>query len=146
MSSKRLFSCWIVIFLIPLFAYGQGENHTSSVKVEGIISLDKVHPGGRFQVAILIAIPQGWHINAHVPSLDYLIPTGVRFEEKLGLSFGEVIYPPSVEKAFSFSDQKLAVYEGKVIIGGIVAVSKDFPTGKRILRGKFSYQACSNQV
>jgi tetratricopeptide (TPR) repeat protein len=33
-----------------------------------------------------------------------------------------------------------------VIIGGIVAVSKDFPTGKRILRGKFSYQACSNQV
>ena len=70
----------------------------------------------------------------------------LKFEEKPGLNFSEVIYPPPEEKAFSFSNQRLAVYGGRVIIGGIVAVSKDFPTGKRILRGKFSYQACSNQV
>lgn len=35
---------------------------------------------------------------------------------------------------------------GKVIIGGMVAVSKDFPVGKWILRGKVSYQACSDQL
>ena len=146
MSSKRLFSCWIFTFLIPLLAYGQGGDRIDSAKAEGVISLDKVHPGGRFQVAILVAIPQGWHINAHVPSLDYLIPMELRFEKEPGLNFSEVIYPPPVEKAFSFSNQRLAVYGGRVIIGGIVAVSKDFSTGKRTLRGKFSYQACSDQL
>ena len=144
-SSKRLFFCWIVPFLIPLFAYGQGGDRID-LKAEGIISLDKVHPGDRFQVAVIADIPDGWHINAHVPSSDYLIPTELRFEEESGLSFDEVIYPPRVEKTFSFSDRKLAVYGGKITIGGTVAISKDFPIGKRILRGRLSYQACSDQV
>ena len=44
----------------------------------GVISLDKVHPRGHFQVAVIVDIPDGWHINTDVPSLDYLIPTEVR--------------------------------------------------------------------
>ena len=145
MSSKTLFPCWILIFLIPLLAYGQGGDGID-LKVEGAISLDRAHAGNCFQVAVIVDIPDGWHINAPLPSLDYLIPTALRFEEETGLSFGKVIYPPPVEKVFSFSDQKLAVYGGRVIIGGVVALSKDFPTGKWILRGKLSYQACNDQV
>jgi len=66
-SSKKLFYCWILTFLVPLFAYGQWGESKNLVKAKGIISFDKVHPGGCFHVAVIVDITDGWHINAHKP-------------------------------------------------------------------------------
>ena len=146
MLYKKLFLCWLITFLVPLFAYGQGAESINPVKVDEIISFDKLHPGSRFHVAVIIDVSDEWHINAHVPSEDYLIPTELRFEDESGLKFSEIIYPSPVLKAFSFSDQKLSVYEGRAIIGARASVSEQPPTKELIIRCQLIYQACSHEM
>lgn len=146
MLFEKLFPCLIVMFLIPHWAYGQGVQNINPIKVEGITSLDKAYPGSLFCVAVIVDVAEGWHINAHSPSEDNLIPTELRFESKSELKFSEIIYPAPILKAFGFTDQKLAVYEGKAIIGARVSVSGKLPAGELAIRGILSYQACNDQM
>jgi hypothetical protein len=45
------------------------------VEIETALSVDTVHPGSSFQVAVIAEVKEGWHVNANPPSLEYLIPT-----------------------------------------------------------------------
>src|SRR3974377_653170 len=56
-----------------------GQSSARVVKSQGFLSLDAVRPGDSFKVAVTLQITPGYHVNAHVPSLDYLIPTTVTF-------------------------------------------------------------------
>ncbi|MFC1650557.1 protein-disulfide reductase DsbD domain-containing protein [Candidatus Latescibacterota bacterium] len=146
MLSKKLFYSLIVLLLIPHITYGQNEKVIRPVRVEGVISTDKVRPGSRFHVAIIVDISEGWYINAHSPLEDYLIPTVLRFKDASGLKFSEIIYPDPVLKTFRFSGQKLAVYESKAIIGSRVSASEVLSKGELIIPGTLTYQACNNDM
>ncbi|MFC1552025.1 protein-disulfide reductase DsbD domain-containing protein [Candidatus Latescibacterota bacterium] len=146
MFSKKLIY-WLIIFnLIPPLAFGQAKVGNDLIKIKGITSLDKIHPGIRFQIAIIIDISEGWYLNAHCPFDETLISTDIRFENESGLTFSDIIYPDPIIKSFRFSDQKLAVYEGEVIIGSRVSVSKKFTAKELVISGRLTYQACNNDM
>jgi len=76
-------SCWICgLFLCLALAQPQllGQGSRRVVSLEAYPSVDGVRVGDPFQVAVVLAIQPGYHINAHVPSLEYLIPTRLTFE------------------------------------------------------------------
>ena len=50
------------------------------VQLQTALSVDTVHPGSSFQVAVIGDLEEGWHVNAHLPSLEYLIPTELNLE------------------------------------------------------------------
>ncbi|MBI1925041.1 protein-disulfide reductase DsbD [Candidatus Poribacteria bacterium] len=114
------------------------------VQVEGMLSVDKVYPKSQVQIAVRAHIAAGWHINAHQPSQDYLIPTELRFEPLSGWRLGDVVYPQSQQRTFEFADQPLAVYEGEVLLGLVANVSESVEPGKYTLRGQLRYQACND--
>ncbi|MDZ7311486.1 MAG: protein-disulfide reductase DsbD [candidate division KSB1 bacterium] len=121
----------------------RGEN---LVQTRTVLSVDHVHPGSTFQLAVIADLEQGWHINAHRPTLEYLIPTELRLEPVEGLAFHGIKYPESFRRKLEFAEEELEVYEGQIIIRVSVTVARHQSPGTKIIKGIFQYQACNDQV
>ena len=87
------------------------------------------------------ALAEGWHVNSHKPSEDYLIPTSVRLDPASGVRFGEPRYPDGVARKFAFSETPLSVYEGKFTID----VPVSWTAAPEALSGALDYQACNDK-
>ena len=116
------------------------------IKLETAISVDTVHPGSNFQVAVIGEVEEGWHVNANPPSLEYLIPTELKLEPVDGFTFGEVQYPEALRLKFAFADQELDVYEGRVVIRLPVSIAGGEQPGEKVIEGTFRYQACNDEI
>jgi Disulphide bond corrector protein DsbC len=109
-------------------------------------SFDPVARGGSFQIAVVLKIREGFHINAREKSADYLIATDLRTEAPSGFKVGQVTYPKGELHTFSFSKTPLNVYEGKVILRMDVTALSNAPLGTQHIPLKLRYQACSSEV
>jgi thiol:disulfide interchange protein DsbD len=110
-------------------------------------SFDPVARGREFQIAVVMNIRKGYHVNARKPTLEYLIPTDLKLEVPAGFKAGEVSYPEGKLRTFAFSkSDPLNVYEGSVILRVPVTVAADAATGAQTIPLKLRYQACSNEV
>ena len=108
---------------------------------------EPVARGKEFQIAVVLKIRDGYHINARKPTLEYLIPTDLKVEAPTGFKAGEVTYPEGALKSFAFSkDEKLNVYTGKVVLYLKVTPSADAALGAQHIPLKLRYQACSESV
>ncbi len=110
-------------------------------------SLEPVARNANFQLAVVLKIRTGFHINARKPSTEYLIPTDLRANLPAGFkSAGEISYPPGELKTFAFSKTPLKVYQDKVILRIPLTAKPDAPLGAQHIPLKLRYQACSNEV
>lgn len=116
------------------------------VSLRTALSVDNVHPGSSFQVAVIADLEQGWHVNAHQPTLDYLIPTELSLQGDEDFTFGDVEYPASVRLRFDFADQELDVYEGQIVVRVPVTVTSGSSPGETGIEGSLRYQACNDQI
>lgn len=100
-------------------------------------------PGTEVLIAVTAEILEGWAIQAHMPTSPNLIPTTLSFDPVPDLSFGEIIYPEPVPKKVAFAKEKLLVYTGLVVFLVPLKVAEGAQPGLRVLRGKLSYQPCT---
>jgi thiol:disulfide interchange protein DsbD len=98
-----------------------------------------------FPILIEINIQEGWHINSDQPLEDYLIPTKIKFDERSGISFGRIQYLEPELKKLSFSDTKMAVYEGRIYARTTITISPTIEDSEIKLSGKLYYQACNDK-
>jgi len=124
----------------------QSISGESLVKIQTAASVDTVHPGSSFQVAVIGDVEEGWHVNANPPTLEYLIPTELTLEPVDAFTFGKMQYPEATRLKFAFADQELDVYEGRVIIRFPVSIAGDDLPGEKVIEGTFRYQACNDQI
>jgi hypothetical protein len=111
------------------------------------VSVEPVARGSNFQLAIVLKIRPGFHINARKPSAEYLIPTDLRPALPAGFkSTGEISYPHGELKTFAFSKTPLNVYQDKIILRIPLAAQSDAPLGTQHIPLKLHYQACNNEV
>ena len=136
-----LFLC----FFLPLSS-AQTPQDANVVQVEAYSSHARIHPGEPFKLAIIVNIKQGFHINSHEPLDKFLRPTVLKFDERKGIVFGPVSYPKPNLKAFSFSTNKISVYEGKISIFAQGKISEDISIGNLSLPSVLAYQACDDQT
>jgi hypothetical protein len=108
-----------------------------------IVAPAKVAAGTKTVVAVEMALGPKWHVNSHVPTEKFLIPTDVSLSAAPG-SVSAVRYPKDVERRLAFSDKPLKVYEGTVRFEAELEVPAQ-ATGRVILSGTLSYQACNDQ-
>lgn len=110
-------------------------------------SLEPVARGRSFQLAVVLKIRPGFHINARKPSAEYLIPTDLRADLPAGFQpAGQVSYPQGELRTFAFSKTPLNVYADKVVLRLPLAAQPDAPLGAQHIPLKLRYQACSNEV
>lgn len=116
------------------------------VEVRTVQAAAGVHPGSSLKVAAVARIASGFHINDHIPTLDYLIPTEWKLESTKQVSVDRVVYPKGQLKRFAFSDMQLSVYEGTMAVGALLKVPRATRPGTYALRGQFHYQACNDHA
>lgn len=142
-----LLSSLIVVSLFPGIACSQTPSGKNVVSPEAFASSEPVARGKMFQVAVVMKIRPGFHVNAREVTADYLIPTDLRVEAPAGFKLGEIVYPKGTLQTFTFSkDKQLNVYTNSVIIRFPLTVLPNAPIGEQRLPLKLHYQACSNEI
>jgi len=133
----------LVLFVFPLAAFAQGSDRV--VKATGHASVDGVRPGDKFKVAVALEVGEGYHINAHRPSLDFLVATAVKFEPAPGITISQEKYPAPKHRKFEFApDTELAVHEGTVYITAEVQTDASIAPGASTLHAIVTVQACND--
>ena len=111
------------------------------------VSYDPVARGMTLQVAVVLKIRPGFHVNAHEVSEEYLIPTEIRPEAPAGFKMGAVSYPKGTLETFAFSKNKaLNVYTGSATVRLPLTVLPNAPLGPQHMAMKVRYQACSLEI
>jgi thiol:disulfide interchange protein DsbD len=119
---------------------------SSILQPQAYVSLQPVPRGRAFQLAVVAKITPGFHINAHVPSEDYLIPTKVTADLAPGVFLVESTYPRGVMRAFRFSKTPLRVYEGSFTVLMKLRTNGTAPIGPQKLALTVAYQACNQDA
>jgi hypothetical protein len=118
------------------------------VKPTAFASFEPVARGKEMQIAVVMKIRDGYHVNARETTFDYLIPTDLKIAEvPAGFKAGEVTYPKGTLHKFNFTkDKPLNVYTGTVELRLPIALEANAPLGEQHIALKLHYQACSTDV
>ncbi|MGH8677875.1 MAG: thioredoxin domain-containing protein, partial [Burkholderiales bacterium] len=127
---------------------GLGAGATSSVALDKLdtarhvrVSANGMSGPDQDEIAIVLDIERGYHVNANPASYDYLIPTQVEFP---GLTPVALRYPKATLFKPAFEPAGLEVFEGTV------EIRAQFPKGtlarERDLRAVVWAQACDDEI
>ena len=132
---------------IPAVAQPQMVSGKDVVAPAAYVSREPVARGMSFQVAVVLKIREGFHVNAREVTFDYLIPTDLRAEVPAGFKISDVIYPKGTLQTFAFSKNKqLNVYTDSVTVRLPLTVLPNAPLGPQHVAMKLRYQACSTEI
>lgn len=142
-----------VVSLNPIFrAWGQfgdfGLSNTAptpKIRADAYLSVDKVQLGSQFQIAIVVEIDKGWHINAN-PAGEKLIATEVLLPENTpNVTFGEIAYPDG-EVMNLASLGLVPLYHDTITLGIAADLHQTAPMQPMTLELKLRYQACNDKI
>jgi hypothetical protein len=107
-----------------------------------LIAPARVGAGSKATLVVEMSIGEHWHVNSHMTSEPYLIPTALAVSASRG-TLSAVRYPKDVQRSFEFADQPLRVYEGTVRFEADLEIPAG--TGDALIAGNLSYQACNER-
>lgn len=124
----------------------QVPNPKDVVAAAAFASMDPAGRGSTVQIAVVLKIRSGYHINAREKSEEYLIATDLQANAPAGFKAGEVIYPKGQLHQFTFSKTPLNVYENTITLRMPVSVLGSAGLGAQHIPLKLRYQACSTDL
>jgi len=123
------------------------QSAASVVKTKVYASLDPVPRGKEFQVAVVVDIASGYHMNSHKPLDSYLIPTTLTPQLPAGFTVADTVYPPGKNLKFPFSpDKPLNVYTQSVTLRLRLTAGEGAALGSATIPITLRYQACNNSA
>ncbi len=148
---------FLLLFLIPGTGFTRWSARAAAgtddlprpetiVKPRAYLSLEPVPRGRAFEIAVVAEVLPGFHINANKVLQDYLIPTTLEGDLPRGFRRIAISYPPGQLLNFSFADEKLLVYEGRVTLRMKIEAAADAPLGAQTLPLVLRYQACNDSA
>lgn len=102
-------------------------------------------PGASARFVVSFKLSKGWHVNAHEPLDEFLIPTVLSVDTPEGVQPSAVVYPEHQLFTFSFSEEPLAVYEREFHLGLILELAEDLAADTYALQAALRYQACNDK-
>ena len=121
--------------------FAQSENLVSA---EPLISISLFHPGSTAYLALKTTIKEGWHINSDSPLDRFLIPTVFEANLPEGIEITGIFYPEPDLQKLEFSESKMSLYHGTIMIGAALKVGKDVAPGVYEISAILKYQGCNN--
>ena len=136
--------CGLLVMLVTCgLAVAQTDEPIVTVKV--VPGGESLRRGGAHPVSLEISIRPPYHINADLPTEDYLIGTTVEFKSVPGVTYGKIIFPPAEMRRLGFSENPLAVYEGEIKVTAELTLARDFEGNEIEIAGIIGYQACDDR-
>src|SRR5271163_378679 len=114
---KRAILLCAAMSVAAIAVVGQTPSGKDVVSPSAYASYDPVARGENLQVAVVMKIKPGFHVNAREVTEDYLIKTDLKTADAQGFKAGEVSYPKGSLQKFTFSkDKALNVYTDSVTL------------------------------
>lgn len=139
-----------VFFALPaaliFFAAASSAFAQADVGVKGFYATNKAQQGRAVQAAVVLDIPDGYHVNANKVANKFSIPTTVKLDAPAGVRVSAVSFPRGTVRKLKFSEEPLALYEGRAVARFTVTFPANFATGETELRARVRYQACNNEI
>jgi thiol:disulfide interchange protein DsbD len=151
LRSARAHALFTSLVLVALVANAPAQDNAYSraasvLQPQTYVSLQPVPRGRSFEIAVVAKITPGFHVNAHQPSEEYLIPTKVTADVPTGIVVVETSYPPGVMRAFRFAKTPLRVYESSFIVRMKLRAETGAPLGPQKIVLTVAYQACNKDA
>jgi thioredoxin:protein disulfide reductase len=143
MKSFNVFFLALMVFSFSIAVSAQGSGKV--VRVSTGESVYKINRRAPVQIAVVIEVDNGYHINSNRPAEKYLIPTALKIERVAGLTTTPIIYPKAKLQKFEFSKTPMSVFEGKAVLKLSARALPALAVGSHTLKGKLTVQACNNQ-
>lgn len=143
MNFRRISVLIGLMWLLSVSAFAQSSE---AVRVRPEQAVYKVKQGSSFQVAVVIKIENGYHINSNRPDEDFLIPTALKIVALPGLRASTVRYPKAKLQKFSFSEKPMSVFDGEAILRFTARALPSLSPGNHKIKGKLTIQACNDQA
>jgi len=146
-AGRGNFRSWLLSGLT--LALGVALAHAASQPVQPLKSVevlpesDGLRPGEALRIGVKVTLSEGFHVNSHTPSEEYLIATTLEFLSLDGLDSGGFDFPEGAKRKFAFSDTPLSVYEGSFLVRGALKAPVDASPSERRIRAALRYQACT---
>ena len=102
-------------------------------------------PGSQARLAALVEIESGWHVNSNTPSYDWLIPTELDLTLPEGFAEPRLEYPKQKMQQFEFTEEPIAVYDGRFKILAHVDVPAGIGEGTYEVAASLRYQSCDHE-
>ena len=119
--------------------------NVSAQSVSGSIGNGTAARGKATKATVFLSIPGGLHANSNRPGSEYAIPTTVRASGR-GVTVGGISYPRGKNRKFSFSENTINVYEGRVPMTFNVTVPAGYKGDTIRVNVSVKYQACNDEV
>ncbi|MDG2129282.1 MAG: thioredoxin domain-containing protein [Fuerstiella sp.] len=104
---------------------------------------NKIPRGGKCFVAVELQIKLGWHINANPSSPDFLLPTELLLKSKQKIRLTRVKYPEHHDLKVDGSDAPYHVYDGKVLLYGLLEIDESETAEKAEMEFHVKFQGCN---
>jgi len=115
-------------------------------KLWAAANVDKIKPGSQFDVAVVLDVAEGYHINSSKPLSEYLIATDVFHDAVEGLDISRPRFPKGELEPSPMPGEKQSVYRGRTVILLSVQADNAIKGEKVSLSGVVTYQACSDKT
>ncbi len=136
----------IVQCLLGIVAlYSAVPAEAPSPTVTPVFETDAAHAGAPIRVFVQVAFGAGWHVNAHKPNDEYLIPTDLKLSPVPGMTVREIAYPEPVKIVLEGANETLATYGPAFAIDVTIDIAEDVKPGDYIVQGVLQYQACDKK-
>lgn len=156
-SKKRLIGPWLIVCMaFATIAIARAEAlpgqadraPASGIRLTTAWSADRVRPGDRVVLAVIVDMDPGIHLNADSRQLKPMpdfkpFPTELTIVSATAGAIGELPrYPKAHPLKVDFSEQALMVFDGRLVIYLPLQIGKQFEAGMLSLEFELSYQAC----
>lgn len=101
--------------------------------------------GADASIVAQVEVADHWHTNSNTPTLDFLIPTELALELPAGAGGLAVAYPAHKMLKFPYTDEPIAVYDGRFDVKGSFKLAPDAKPGKTTVKAVLAYQACDDK-
>jgi thioredoxin:protein disulfide reductase len=136
----------LIAGMIAPVGQAQAPQPSSVIQPQAYVSLQPVPRGRLFEIAVVANISAGFHVNAHVPSEDYLIPTKITADLPPGIVLVETTYPRGLMRKFQFSTTPLRVYENSFTVHMKMRAASAARIGPQKIGLTIAYQACNQDA
>jgi DsbC/DsbD-like thiol-disulfide interchange protein len=128
------------------FIIVRAQTATPNIAAQLSLANQEVQRGRAVRASLVLTIPAGYHVNAHNPVSRFALPTKIEVEAPSGIKIGAITYPKAVVRRFSFSENRLGVYDRSAVLKFSLVVPPNQAIGKGELKVWLSYQSCSDEV
>lgn len=143
MKPGKMMMLFFMVAAMAATVMAQGTGKV--VKVSPGESVYKIKKGAAAEIAVIIDIDDGYHINSNRPGEDFLIPTALKLERLAGIATTRIVYPKAKSQKFEFSQKPMSVYDGKAVIKFTARATPAVATGAHTLKAKVTVQACDDK-